>query len=199
MILSNATGMYYGSNPISKMYLGSTIVWDYGISPGDQLLDNDSFSLGSQSWSSSTGLFQEYSTTAGTSPAIENGALFFSSVERTVSQTANILDIATLDQFQASINIKKNDTKTSQQSLYYFTVTFKNAINGTVFTLRSPASGNSLAPSSSTTVSSTVTREDVGASFNTITKVTFSITARETTGAAGNFGPQINFAKLIAS
>lgn len=110
MLLSSATAIYYGTNSVSKVYLGSTQKWPVGIASGDP-----SLSLGTQvAWTSGT-YFDSWTSQSGVTTEDAPGTpwtnnlcwqMFYSHVALKVSATTQRAGVATAINGSNTIRIR---------------------------------------------------------------------------------------------
>lgn len=171
-----------------------------GLSGSQQLLINSDFNDGSTGWSA-TGGFGTYSYTSSNQVAVLDGVLYFTYVDRTVSQSVAVSDVISLaDQFVAVCNIRhreKSDAGTyTSIDTYTFTLTFFNAANSVVAT---KTTGRVNAPQYFTDIELALARSEIPAIFDTITSVLVSVSGIDTGFWNGNHGPMVDRVTLTVS
>jgi hypothetical protein len=168
-----------------------------------QLLLNSNFDNGTTNWTASGG-FGSYSYTSSNQVAVLNGVLYFTYVNRTVSQSVSVSDIISdVNIFTAVVNIKhreKGDAPTyTQIDKYSFEVIFKNSSGVTVTSKRTPSVGQQNAPQNFTDVTLILNRSEISSTFNTISTVQVSISGIDTGFWNGNHGPMVDYVTLTVS
>jgi hypothetical protein len=213
-----ATNYLGGSTGYFKGYIGVWRIWDgpltsvqilsnynglkstYNPLQPTQLLLNPSFDSGTTDWTSNVG-FAAYSYTSANRPAVLSSILYFTYVNTTVSQSVSVSGIiSSANTFTAVVNIKhreKGDAATyTQIDKYSFEVLFKNAAGATIFTKRTPTSGQQNAPQYFTDVTLTLNRSEIPATFNNISSIQVNISGIDTGYWNGNHGPMVDYVTL---
>lgn len=165
-----------------------------------QLVTNSSFNNGTTGWTA-TGGFQTYNYSNGSQAAVDSGILYFSYVNRTVSQSVSVSSIISqVNSFTGICNIKhreKSDAATySLIDTYNFTLNFKNSGGTSIIT---KTTGTVNAPQNYTDISLVLNRSEIPSTFNTIATVDISISGIDNGFWAGNHGPMVDYITLTTT
>jgi Concanavalin A-like lectin/glucanases superfamily len=161
-----------------------------------QLLTNPDFDSGTIGWSASGG-FGTWSFTSSNQVAVKDGVLYFTYVNRTVSQSVNVSSyISSANSFNGIINIKREENGSNNNDTYNFTLLFKNSSGGTVVT---KTTGSSIAPLNYNDITLTLNRSEIPSTFDTITTVEVQLTGLDVGYWNGNHGPWVEYIKLNVS
>ena len=173
----------------------------------NQLLTNPDYLSGTTGWTSSRG-FATYSFTSGNQPAVvasindngivgSDGYLVFSYVSTTVSQTVAIADATILNKLTATLSIVDipNREVSFGDDQFSFEVLFKDIGNNTLYSKRSPSTGNQNAPDVFRDYILELNRAD-SPNFNDITSVTVNITSIDVGFWAGQHGVCVDYCTL---
>jgi hypothetical protein len=165
-----------------------------------QLLTNPDFAAGTTGWTASGG-FGTYSYTSSNQIALHEGAMYFTYVSRTLSQTVNVSSVITAaDTFTAVVNLRHREKGDSgdytQIDTYTFSVVYKNSAGGTVIT---KTTGSANAPQNFTDIALTLDRTKIPATFDTIASAEVRVTGIDTGYWNGNHGPIVQYVTLTAT
>ncbi len=186
-----------------------------GPEPGTQLLLNPEFTditgVAADGWTSSTG-WQAWAYEGGGTnrPCVltempirdvyptstSTGFIIFSYVLATISQTINITGLGGNNTINTVLNIANVSNGSADQ--YTFTVIFYGGSNGTGSILYNLTTGSVTAPSVFTDITLTLDR-DTSPNFDNIRSIKVSITSRDSGNWGGQYGPAMDYCRLIVN
>lgn len=186
------------------------------IPPETQLLVNPEFtdiiSNGANGWTSSRG-WQPYSETSASAPttvitmptrdvyptSTSTGFVIFSFQSATISQTINIDNLIGIDTITGVLNIVNVPNRPTEignnADTFTFQIQYKNSTGVVLYT---STTGNIRCPSTWTDYTLTLTRAG-SPNFDLIKSITVSITGLDSGYWNGQYGPAIDYCRLIVS